>query len=136
VRLQALKVERPGDFVTAFAELQKNRPEALIVSSSALFFANRSRLVNFAARHRLPTIYHQSEFVVGSGGLMSYGADFHHLFRRAATYVDKILRGAHPGELPIEQPTKFELVINMKTAKSLGLTVPPSLLLRAEQVIE
>ncbi len=136
VRLQPLKVERPDDFATAFAELQKNRPEALIVSSSALFFAHRSRLVEFAAQHRLPTIYHQSEFVVGSGGLMSYGADFRDLLRRSATYVDKILRGAKPGNLPVEQPTKFELVINMKTAKTLGLTIPPSLRARADQIIE
>jgi putative ABC transport system substrate-binding protein len=136
VRLQALKVERPDDFVTAFAEVQKNRAEALIVSSSALFYVHRTRLVEFAAKHRLPTIYHQSEFVVGSGGLMSYGADFHDLFRRSATYVDKILKGAKPGDLPVQQPTKFELVINMKTAKALGLTIPQSLLLRADEIIQ
>ena len=136
VRLQALKVERPDDFVTAFAEVQKNRAEALIVSSSALFFAHRTRLVEFAAKQRLPTMYHQREFVVGSGGLMSYGPDFHDLFRRSATYVDKILRGAKPGDLPVQQPTKFELVINRRTAKALGLTIPRLLLLRADQVIE
>jgi putative ABC transport system substrate-binding protein len=136
VRLQALKVERPDDFVTALAEVQKNRAEALIVSSSPLFYAHRTRLVEFAAKHRLPTIYHQSEFVVGSGGLMSYGPDFHDLFRRSATYVDRILRGAKLGDLPVEQPTKFELVINLKTAKALGLTIPQSLLLRADKVIE
>jgi putative tryptophan/tyrosine transport system substrate-binding protein len=135
VRLQALKVERPDDFVTAFAEMQKNRAEALIVSSSGLFYVHRTRLVEFAAKHRLPTIYHQSEFVVGSGGLMSYGPDFRDLFRRSATYVDKILKGAKPGDLPVQQPTKFELVINLKTAKALGLTIPPSLLQRAEEVI-
>ena len=136
VRLQALKVEHPDDFANAFAEVQKNRAEALVVSSSGLFYAHRTRLVEFAAKHRLPTIYHQSEFVVESGGLMSYGPDFRDLFRRSATYVDKILKGAKPGDLPVQQPTKFELVINMKTAKALGLTVPPSLLLRADQVIE
>ena len=136
VHLQALNVERADDLVPAFAEAQKNRAEALIVSSSPLFYANRTRLVELAAKHRLPTMYHQSEFVVVSGGLMSYGADFRELFRRSATYVDKILKGAKPGDLPIEQPTKFELVINVKTAKALGLTIPPSLLLRADQVIE
>jgi len=97
---------------------------------------HRTRLVEFAAKHRLPTIYHQSEFVVVSGGLMSYGPDFRDLFRRAATYVDKILRDAKPGDLPVERPTKFELVINLKTAKVLGLTIPPSRLGRADQVIE
>ena len=136
VRLQALRVERPDDFVTAFAEVQKNRAEALIVSSSALFYVHRTRIVEFAAKHRLPTIYHQSEFVVGSGGLMSYGPDFHDLSRRSATYVDKILKGAKPADLPVQQPTKFELVINRRTAKALGLTIPQSLLLRADQVIE
>ncbi len=136
VRLQALKVERPDDFATAFAEVQKNRAEALIVSSSGLFYVHRIRLVEFAAKHRLPTIYHQSGFVVGSGGLMSYGPDFHDLFRRSATYVDKILKGAKPGDLPVQQPTKFEVVINLKTAKALGLTIPDSLLSRADQVIE
>ncbi len=129
-------MERPDDFGTAFAEVQRNRAQALIVSSSGLFYVHRTRLVEFAAKHRLPTIYHQSEFVVVSGGLMSYGPDFRDLFRRAATYVDKILRDAKPGDLPVEQPTKFDLVINLKTAKALGLTIPPSLLQRADQVIE
>jgi putative ABC transport system substrate-binding protein len=136
VRLQALKVKRPDDLGPTFAELQKHRPEALIVSSSALFFSQRGRLAEFAAKHRLPTIYHQSEFVVGSGGLMSYGPHFHELFRRSATYVDKILRGVKPGDLPVEQPTKFELIINLKTAKKLGLTIPTSLLARADRIIE
>ncbi|MGH7310206.1 MAG: ABC transporter substrate-binding protein [Candidatus Rokuibacteriota bacterium] len=136
VRLQALKVERPDDFVPALADVQKNLAEALIVSSSPLFYAHRTRLVEFAAKHRLPAIYHQSEFVVSSGGLMSYGPDFRDLFRRSATYVDKILKGAKPGDLPVQQPTKFELVINRKTAKALGLTIPQSVLLRADQVIE
>jgi ABC-type uncharacterized transport system substrate-binding protein len=136
VRLQPLKVERPEDFVTAFTEVQKSRAEALIVSSSPLFYLHRTRLVEFAAKHRLPTVYHQSEFVVASGGLMSYGPDFRDLFRRSATYVDKILKGARPGDLPVEQPTKFELVINRRTANALGLTFPQSLLLRADRVIE
>jgi putative ABC transport system substrate-binding protein len=136
LHLQSLKVEGPDDLMTAFSQMQKNRAEALIVSSSALFYVHRARLVELAAKHRLPTIYYQSEFVVGSGGLMSYGTDFHDLFRRSANYVDKILRGAKPSDLPVQQPTKFELVINRRTAKALGLTIPQSLLLRADQVIE
>jgi putative tryptophan/tyrosine transport system substrate-binding protein len=136
IRLQALKVERPDDFVTAFADVQNSRAEALIVSSSPFFYAHRARLVELAAKHRIPTIYHQSEFVIGSGGLMSYGPDFHDLFRRSATYVDKILRGAKPADLPVQQPTKFELVVNTRTAKALGLTIPRPVLLRADKVIE
>jgi putative ABC transport system substrate-binding protein len=136
ILLQTLKVEGPDDFTTAFAEVQKNRAEALIVSSSPLFYLHRARLVEFAAKYRLPAMYHQSEFVVAFGGLMSYAPDFRDLFRRAAIYVDKILRGAKPADLPVEQPTKFELVINLKTAKTLGLSIPPSLLARADQVIE
>jgi len=129
VRLQALKVERPDDLETAFLDMRKKRAEDLIVSSSPFFYQHRTRLVELAANHRLPTIYHQSEFVVGSGGLMSYGPDFHEPFRRSATYVDRILQGAKPGDLPVQQPTKFELVINLKTAKALGLTIPQSILL-------
>jgi putative ABC transport system substrate-binding protein len=100
-----------------------------------MFFSERRRLVDRAAKNRLPVVYPQREFV-DAGGLMSYGPDFADLFRRAATYVDKILKGAKPGDLPVEQPTKFELVINLKTAKVLGLTIPPSVLARADQVIE
>ena len=129
-------MERPDDFASALAEVQRSRAEALIVSSSPLFYAHRTRLVEFAAAQRLPTIYHQSEFVVVSGGLMSYGPDFRDLFRRSATYVDKILKGAKPGDLPVQRPTKFELVINRRTAKALELTIPQSLLLRVDQVIE
>jgi putative ABC transport system substrate-binding protein len=136
VRLQAVNVDRSEDFATALAEVQRGRADALIVSSSPLFYANRTRIVEFAASHRLPTIYHQSEFVVVSGGLMSYGPDFRDLFRRSAKYVDKILKGARPGELPVQQPTKFELVINRRTARALGLTIPQALLLRADRVTE
>ena len=136
LRLQAFKLERPEDFGTAFSGMQKNRAEALIVSSSPFFYAHRVRLAELAAQRHVPTIYHQSEFVVGSGGLMSYGPDFRDLFRRSAAYVDKILKGAKPRDLPVQQPTKFELIVNLKTAKALGLTIPPSLLLRADQVLE
>jgi putative ABC transport system substrate-binding protein len=105
------------------------------LAGSATFFSERRRLVDLAAKNRLPAVYPQREFV-DAGGLMAYGPNLADLFRRAATYVDKILKGAKPGDLPVEQPTKFELVINLKTAKALGLTIPPSLLLRADQVIE
>ena len=107
----------------------------LVIADTPLFTTHRARLVELAARSRLPAIY-PIEGYVEAGGLMSYGADHPDLFRRAATYVDKILKGAKPADLPVEQPTKFELVINLKTAKALGLTIPPSLLLRADQVIE
>jgi putative ABC transport system substrate-binding protein len=136
VRLQALKVERGDDLGRAFAEAKRGRAEALFVLSSPFFYAHRTRLVELAARHRLPTMYHQQEFVVGSGGLMSYGPNLRDLFRRAATYVDKILKGARPADLPVEQPTKFELIVNLKTARALGLTIPPTVLARADQVIE
>jgi putative tryptophan/tyrosine transport system substrate-binding protein len=103
--------------------------------SSALFHAERQRIVSLAAKHRLPAIYEHRDFA-DAGGLLSYGPDILSLNRRAATYAGKILKGAKPADLPIEQPTKFELVINLKTAKSLGLTIPPSLLARADRVIE
>src|SRR5262245_50178974 len=136
VRLHVLKVGRVGVFESAFAEVRTHEAGALIVVGSPLFYVHRARLVELAAMHRMPTIYAQREFVVGAGGLMSYGADYHHLFRRAATYVDKILKGAKPADLPIEQPTKFELVINLKTAKALGLTILPSVLARADEIIQ
>jgi putative ABC transport system substrate-binding protein len=136
VRLHVLKVNRADNVESAFVEARKREAGALIVVGSPLFYVHRARLVELAARHRIPTIYAQREFVVGSGGLMSYGADYRHLFQRAATYVDKILKGAKPADLPIEQPTKFELVVNLKTAKALGLTIPPAVLARADVVIE
>jgi putative ABC transport system substrate-binding protein len=136
LRLQPLKVQRSDELVAAFAEAHEQRADALIVLPSPLAYAQRTRLVELAARHRLPTMYNQREFVVESGGLMSYGPNLRDLFRRAATYVDKILKGAKPADLPVEQPTKFELLISLKTAKSLGLTIPPSLLARADEVIQ
>jgi putative ABC transport system substrate-binding protein len=136
VQLHVLQVGRLDDIGAAFAEAERNRAEGLIVLGSPFLFTHRTHIIALAAKQRLPTIYHQKEFVLGSGGLMSYAADFADLFRRAAGSVDKILKGTKAADLPIEQPTKFELVINLKTAKALGLTIPPSLLLRADQVIE
>jgi putative ABC transport system substrate-binding protein len=136
VQSHVLNVDRPDGLGTAFAEAKRNHADALIVLGSPLFSTHRTRLVELAAKHRLPTMYHQREFVVGSGGLMSYGADFLDLFRRAATHVDKILKGAKPADLPVEQPTKFELIINLRTAKALGLTISPPLLQRADQIIQ
>jgi putative ABC transport system substrate-binding protein len=135
VRLQLVETRGPEDFDRAFPDMIRARAEALTVVPSAMFFGERRRLVDLAAKNRLPAVYPLREFV-DAGGLMAYGPDLADLFRRAATYVDKILKGAKPGDLPVEQPTKFELVINLKTAKALGLTIPPSLLLRADQVIE
>ena len=136
VRLHVLKVDRANGFEPALAEARKKEAGALITLGSPFFYVHRARLVELATKHRLPTIYPQREFVMGAGGLMSYGADYHDQFRRAASYVDKILKGAKPADLPIEQPTKFEFVINLKTAKALGLTIPPSVLARADEVIE
>jgi putative ABC transport system substrate-binding protein len=136
LRLQVLKVGTQDDFGTAFAEAQKNRADALITLASPFLYAHRTRVVELAAKHRLPAMYNQADWVVGSGGLMSYGPNFPDLFRRAAVYVDKILKGAKPADLPLEQPTKFELVINLKTAKQIGLTIPPSVLARADKVIK
>ena len=123
------------EFPEAFAMIAKRRPGAAIVLADPLFVREASHLVRLAAEQRLPVMYALRE-IVEAGGLMAYGASFPDLFRRAATYVDKILRGASPGDLPVEQASKFEFVINVKTAKALGLTIPPSLLARADQVIE
>jgi ABC-type uncharacterized transport system substrate-binding protein len=135
VRLQFVEARGPENFDRAFSEMTRARAGALTVLTSVMFVNERRRLVDLAAKNRLPTAYAQREFV-DAGGLMSYGANVADLFRRAATYVDKILKGAKPGDLPVEQPTKFDLVINLKTAKALGLTIPPSLLQRADRVIE
>ncbi len=119
----------------AFSAISREAPDALLVASMPLTIHNRARVVEFAAKRRLPTIYARRPFVK-EGGLMSYNADLQHLYRRAATYVDKILKGAKPGDLPVEQPTKFRLVINLKTAKKIGLTIPPEVLYRADKVIK
>ena len=135
VRLQFVEARGPEDFDRAFSDMTTGRAGALTVLVSPMFFGERRRLVDLAAKTRLPTVFPWREYV-DAGGLMAYGADLADLFRRAATYVDKILKGAKPGDLPVQQPTKYELVINLKTAKALGLTIPPSLLQRADQVIE
>jgi putative ABC transport system substrate-binding protein len=135
VRLQYVEARGPEDFDRAFTEMTRARAGALTVLPSNMFFNELRRLVDLAAKSRLPAVYPWREFV-DAGGLMSYGLNVADLFRRAATYVDRILKGAKPADLPVEQPTKFELVINLKTATALGLTIPQSLLLRADEVIQ
>jgi putative tryptophan/tyrosine transport system substrate-binding protein len=125
----------PRDYTNAFDLIMREHPDALIVGGTAVNFANRHLIVEFATQRRLPAMYATREFV-NIGGLISYGVDSHDLFRRAAEYVAKILSGAKPGDLPIEQPTKFALVINLKTSKALGLDVPDKLLALADEVIE
>jgi putative ABC transport system substrate-binding protein len=129
-----LEIRQADDIAPAFEGL-KDRADALYVVVDTLIAANRTRIATSALAGRLPTIYDFREHVV-SGGLMSYGPNIPNLFRRAAEYVDKILRGANPGDLPVEQPTKFDLVVNLKTAKALGLKIPEAFLLRADEVIE
>src|SRR5215510_13846482 len=134
VQLQLLEARGPNEFDGAFAAMAKERVGALLVLSDGIFSLHRTRLADLAAKSRLPAAYGNRENVE-AGGLMSYGPSLRDFYRRAATYVDKILKGAKPADLPVEQPTKFELVINLKTAKALGLTVPPSVLGRADEVI-
>ena len=135
ITLLPIEVAAPEQLDRAFVTSRDKRVDAVFMGPGWFFQGQIQRIVELAARERLPTFYRDRTFVEG-GGLMSYGADWADLFRRAPIYVDKILRGARPGDLPVEQPTKFELVINMKTAKALGLTIPQTLLLRADQVIE
>jgi putative tryptophan/tyrosine transport system substrate-binding protein len=135
VRLHFVEAQGPADFDKAFSDMTKARAGALTLLATPMFISERRRLVDLAAKNRLPTVYSFREFV-DAGGLMAYGANLADSFRRAATYVDKILKGTKPGDLPVEQPTKFELVINLKTAKALGLTIPPSVLQRADEVIQ
>jgi len=135
VQLQVVEATAVADFDAAFSAMVRERTEALIVLVNPMFNVQRRHIIERAANHRLPAIYEWMEFA-GSGGLISYGADVCDIYRRAAGFVDKILKGAKPADLPIEQPTRFELVINLKTAKALGLTIPPSLLLRADEVIQ
>jgi putative ABC transport system substrate-binding protein len=135
VAVVPVPVTGPDDFDRAFTMMGKERAAGLMVLGSPLIGIHRRQILDLAAKSRLPAIYTVRENP-DAGGLMSYGTNFHELWRRAATYVDKILKGAKPGDLPVEQPTTFELVINLKTAKALGLTIPQSLRQRADQVIE
>ncbi|HWU40106.1 MAG TPA: ABC transporter substrate-binding protein, partial [Candidatus Acidoferrum sp.] len=133
--IRSVEVRDAKEFERAFAAMTRDRPDAVLVLADALTLVNRKLLVDFAAEKRLPAIYGSRDFV-DSGGLMSYGPNLADMWRRAASYVDRILKGAKPGELPIEQPTKVELVINLKTAKALRLTIPQSVLIRADEVIQ
>jgi putative ABC transport system substrate-binding protein len=135
LRLQRVEVRDPNEFERAFSEMAKDRAEALGVDNDALFWDHRKEIADLALKPRLPTMSDLREHVE-AGGLMAYSVNEADLDRRAATYVDRILRGAKPADLPIEQPTKFELVINLKTAKALGLTIPPAVLARADEVIQ
>jgi putative ABC transport system substrate-binding protein len=135
LRLHSQDVRGLQDFEGAFARLPQARPEALLILSDTLIGMRRAQIVEFITQQHLPSAFPTREWAV-AGGLMSYGASFPALYRRAATYVDKILKGAKPTDLPVEQPTKFELVINLKTAKALGITMPTSLLLLADEVIQ
>ena len=134
-RTHVVEVRRPDDFDRAFSEMTRAGVGAMTVLPQTLFNQNRARLLDLAARNRLPVMWPYRD-PVDAGGLMSYGANITDLFRRSATYVDKILKGAKPADLAVEQPTKFELVINLKTAKALGLVIPPLLLAQADEVIE
>ena len=133
--LQPWEVRAADGFEKVFAALSKQRPDGLYVGLGALLRANQKRIVGFALKSRLPSVY-QSKESVDAGGLMSYGADLADSYRRVAIYVDKILKGANPADLPVEQPKKFEFVINLKTAKQIGLTIPPNVLARADKVIK
>jgi putative ABC transport system substrate-binding protein len=135
VELHLLQVRSPQDLESAFQAAARGRAGALITLDDLFIYAHRTRIVALAATSRLPGMYGWAAFPE-AGGLMSYGPDFRDMYRQAAVFVDKILKGARPGDLPVEQPTKFELVVNLTTAKALGLTIPRSLLQRADQVIE
>jgi putative ABC transport system substrate-binding protein len=134
VQLISLEIRSLDDLENAFPSIAKSRAEAFIMGASGFFNTHQTRIVELAAKHRLPAMYIEEEFVLG-GGLMSYATSIPELYRRAATYVDKILKGAKPADLPVEQPKKFEFIINLKAAKQIGLTIPPNVLARADKVI-
>jgi putative ABC transport system substrate-binding protein len=135
VQLQFLDVQTPKDIEIAFRTASKGHAEAILVLGSPVFILQRIQLADIAVKNRLPAIYDRSEFVE-DGGLLSYGVSLNDLHRRSAIYVDKILKGAKPADLPVEQPTKFEFIINLKAAKQIGLTIPPNVLVRADKVIK
>ena len=135
VKVQALGVREPEDFAIAFSAMERERPDALFMVSDSLTSLNRKRVIDFAESHRIPAMFEFSA-LVEAGGLMSYGQHPADVYKRVAYYIDRIFKGAKPADLPLEQPTTFQLVINLKTAKALGLTIPQSLLLRADRVVE
>ena len=135
LKTQVFNVQAPAQFESAFAEMVRHRVEGLLVFPDTMFYGYRAQIVRLAAQNRLPTVYWARAYVE-SGGLLSYAGNLSEVARRAAGYVDRILKGERPAELPVQRPVKLELVINLKTAKALGLTIPPSLLLRADQIIE
>jgi len=135
VRLRAVEATRPEELGSAFERIVKDKPQALIVLLSVLFLENRQRVVDFAAQAKIPTMYASAQDVE-AGGLMAFAVEFRPLYARAAVFVDKILKGAKPGDIPIEQPTRFGLWLNQKTARALGVKFPPAILTRAERVIE
>jgi putative ABC transport system substrate-binding protein len=135
VAVQPLAVRAPEDFANAFSAMTRQRPDALFLVSDALTTVNRKQVLEFATAHRIPAMYEFS-FLVQDGGLISYGAKLDEMFRRTAFYVDRILKGGKPGDIPVEQPTRYYLFINLKSAKAIGLTIPQTLILQADQVIE
>jgi len=135
VQLRLVETSGPANIGSAFAEMARERVDGFLLLATPMFFVERARVVDFAAKHRLPAVYPTRQYV-DAGGLMSYGASLTDLVRRTATYVDKLLKGAKAGDMPVEQPAKFELVVNLKTAKAFGLTIPPAVLGRADERIE
>ena len=135
IQIRPYEIKSAGDIERAFDDLKKIRTNALLITGVPVTTRNSTRIAELASKLRLPAMYNTRQFVE-DGGLMAYGVNFGDIYRRAAIYVDKILKGAKPGELPIEQPTKFELILNLKAAKQIGLTIPPNVLARADRVIK
>ena len=135
VKLLSLEVRSLDDFDSAFARAKRDGAQALITTPGRIITTQQRQVLDFAAKNRLPAMYHNSEFVE-AGGLMSYGPNYTDLWRRAADFVDKILKGTKPADIPVEQPTKFEFVVNLKTAKQIGVTIPPKVLAQADKVIK